>query len=136
MIPRSAHSLLVLHLLPYRCNNGGQLWGQSVEQGYDNGTSMPSGMCSAGFHSLYIAFVFSLAIDFCCQVYAYFMTWRFLHRIRSYYALSQKGEWRKACNLQSTRDRGTFADQLPHTIRGQTTSIISEPHRRQYVMAG
>ena len=55
----------------WECNNGGQPWGQSVEAGYGSSTtSMPSGLCSAGFHSLYIAFVFSLALDFCFQVYA------------------------------------------------------------------
>ncbi|KDN53306.1 hypothetical protein K437DRAFT_98213 [Tilletiaria anomala UBC 951] len=73
----------------WECNNGGQLWGASVEAGYANSsTTMPSGLCSAGFHSLYIAFVLSLAIDFGFQLYAYFMSWRFLSRIRHYYALA------------------------------------------------
>lgn len=75
----------------WECNNGGQLWGESVEAGYGPGDkSMPSGMCSAGFHSLYLAFVFSMLLDFAFQVYAYFMCWRFLARIRHYYQLAQK----------------------------------------------
>lgn len=73
----------------WECNNGGQLWGESAGDGYGNGTSMPSGVCSAGFHSLYIAFVFSLVIDFGCQLYAYFLCWRFMKRIEHYYALAQ-----------------------------------------------
>lgn len=55
----------------WECNNGGQLWGESVADGYDNGASMPSGVCSAGFHSLYIAFVLCLLADFGFQFYAY-----------------------------------------------------------------
>lgn len=54
----------------WECNNGGQLWGESAANGYSTGASMPSGVCSAGFHSLYIAFVMSLVIDFGLQVYA------------------------------------------------------------------
>lgn len=73
----------------WECNNGGQLWGTAGEQGTDSGT-MPSGLCAAGFHSLYIAFVFSLAIDWALQVYAYFMCWRFKKRIEHYFALATK----------------------------------------------
>ena len=73
----------------WECNNGGQLWGTPAEDGAANGT-MPSGLCSAGFHSLYVAFVFSLAIDWALQVYAYFMCWRFKKRIEHYYALATK----------------------------------------------
>ncbi|CAD6915313.1 unnamed protein product [Tilletia controversa] len=71
----------------WECNNGGQLWGTSKETGTSSAT-MPSGVCSAGFHSLYIAFVFSLLIDIGCQLYAYFMTWRFMKRIEHYKQLS------------------------------------------------
>jgi hypothetical protein len=54
----------------WECNNGGQLWGESVEKGYGEGSGMPTGMCSAGFHSLYIAFVMSLLVDLALQIYA------------------------------------------------------------------
>lgn len=54
----------------WECNNGGQLWGESAANGYSTGSAMPSGVCSAGFHSLYIAFVLSLVIDFFLQIYA------------------------------------------------------------------
>ena len=46
---------------------------------------MPSGVCSAGFHSLYIAFVLSLLVDFVFQCYAYFLSWRFKSRIEHTY---------------------------------------------------
>ncbi|PWY97251.1 hypothetical protein BCV70DRAFT_69278 [Testicularia cyperi] len=73
----------------WECNNGGQLWGTAGETTSDT-TTMPSGFCSAGFHSLYIAFVFSLLIDFGLQVYAYFMCWRFKKRIEHYYSFATK----------------------------------------------
>ncbi|CAO1633845.1 unnamed protein product [Sympodiomycopsis kandeliae] len=69
----------------WQCNNGGQLWGQSAEAGYGNGTTMPSGICSAGFHSLYIAFVLSLIADIIVQIYAYFLQWRFKSRMEHTY---------------------------------------------------
>ncbi|PWN95495.1 hypothetical protein FA09DRAFT_332134 [Tilletiopsis washingtonensis] len=76
----------------WECNNGGQLWGESVEKGYGEGSGMPTGMCSAGFHSLYIAFVMSLLVDLALQIYAYFMAWRFMKRIEHYYQLVQKNQ--------------------------------------------
>ncbi|UZJ57376.1 hypothetical protein CBS101457_006696 [Exobasidium rhododendri] len=73
----------------WECNNGGQLWGASAAAGYgSNDKAMPSGICSAGFHSLYIAFVLSLVVDFGLQIYAYFMCWRFMKRIEHYRALA------------------------------------------------
>lgn len=74
---------------------------------------MPSGVCSAGFHSLYIAFVLCLLADFGFQLYAwverisrfmralltlcrsYFMAWRFMKRLEHYMALatSEASEW-------------------------------------------
>lgn len=71
----------------WECNNGGQMWG-TAEQNGSSDTTMPSGFCSAGFHSLYIAFVLSLLVDFGLQLYAYFMTWRFMKRIEHYYAVA------------------------------------------------
>ncbi|CAO1633903.1 unnamed protein product [Parajaminaea phylloscopi] len=75
----------------WECNNGGQLWGESAEAGYGNGAAMPSGICSAGFHSLYIAFALSLIVDLGLQIYAYFLNWRFKSRIEhTYRQVSQK----------------------------------------------
>ena len=78
----------------WECNNGGQLWGESAEAGYGTTATMPSGICSAGFHSLYIAFVLSLLADLLVQVYAYFLQWRFKSRIEhTYRAVANKGPY-------------------------------------------
>lgn len=75
----------------WECNNGGQLWGESAEAGYGTDAAMPSGICSAGFHSLYIAFALALVIDLALQIYAYFLNWRFKSRIEhTYRRISQK----------------------------------------------
>ena len=67
------------------------MWGESAEAGYGSTTSMPSGICSAGFHSLYIAFTLSLLADLGLQFYAYLLNWRFKSRIEhSYRRVSQK----------------------------------------------
>ncbi|EPQ29144.1 uncharacterized protein PFL1_03431 [Pseudozyma flocculosa PF-1] len=71
----------------WECNNGGQAWG-TPQEGTTSTATMPSGFCSAGFHSLYIAFVLSLLVDFGLQVYAYFLCWRFMKRIEHYYAVA------------------------------------------------
>ncbi|KAK0568936.1 hypothetical protein OC861_001463 [Tilletia horrida] len=78
----------------WECNNGGLLWGQSAEKGYGSSTStMPSGVCSAGFHSLYIAFVLSLLFDYAAQLYAYFMMWRFCQRLQRYDLISNSNKY-------------------------------------------
>ncbi|KAK0549022.1 hypothetical protein OC846_004245 [Tilletia horrida] len=78
----------------WECNNGGQLWGESVEKGYGAATSkMPSGMCSAGFHSLYMAVVLSLLVDFGCQLYAYFLCWRYMRRTEHYQEIGNSSKY-------------------------------------------
>lgn len=73
------------------CNNGGQLWGESAEAGYDNVSAMPSGICSASFYFLYIAFAKALLVDLMLKVYAYFLNWRFKSRIEhNHRQVSQK----------------------------------------------
>ena len=52
----------------WECDNGGQLWTESAADGLDNGKSMPGGFCSAGFSSLYAAFIVSLLVDIGFQV--------------------------------------------------------------------
>lgn len=50
------------------CQNGGQLWGQSEEAGYDNAAGFPDAVCGAGFHSLLTAFIICLLVDLGFQV--------------------------------------------------------------------
>jgi hypothetical protein len=65
-------SVSVFHsqsMIEWECDNGGQLWTPSVTAGYqNNGASLPSGFCTAGFSNLYYAFLFSLLIDLGFQV--------------------------------------------------------------------
>ncbi|KII94008.1 hypothetical protein PLICRDRAFT_36231 [Plicaturopsis crispa FD-325 SS-3] len=70
--------------IAWECDNGGQLWTDSVTAGYDNGSSFPSGFCTTGFASLNIAFIISLLVDLIFQVYMYFLTWRFSKRLEHY----------------------------------------------------
>ena len=52
----------------WECENGGQLWTDSVTSGYDNGASFPSGFCASGFSSIYAAFIGGLLVDLVFQV--------------------------------------------------------------------
>jgi hypothetical protein len=90
------------------CAQGGQLWTEAAFNGTTAGitqpdankpATIPAGFCSTGFHSLYLAFAFALGIDLALQVrraglhlerlierapqvYAYFLNWRLVVRMR------------------------------------------------------
>ncbi|KAH8120005.1 hypothetical protein DFH11DRAFT_25614 [Phellopilus nigrolimitatus] len=70
--------------IAWECDNGGQLWTESVENGFDNGKSFPSGFCTAGFSSLYSAFIVGLLVDLVFQLYMLFLNWRFSKRLEHY----------------------------------------------------
>jgi hypothetical protein len=70
--------------IAWECDNGGQLWIESSQAGYQGTTSFPSGFCTSGFASLNTAFIFSLLIDLGCQIYMYFLTWRFSTLLEHY----------------------------------------------------
>jgi len=70
--------------IAWECENGGQLWTESVAAGYETNASFPGGFCSTGFSSLNAAFIISLMIDLGFQIYMYFMTWRFQKRLEHY----------------------------------------------------
>ncbi|ORY38063.1 hypothetical protein BCR35DRAFT_311533 [Leucosporidium creatinivorum] len=81
----------------WECNHGGQLYNAtlanitSYDPSYnvtaDGSTStIPTGFCSAGFHTLYLAFAFALVIDMILQIYQWFMLWRFKARLEGYFA--------------------------------------------------
>lgn len=50
----------------WECNHGGQVWSANAE--YAANSSFPVGFCTAGFSSLYTAFVISLLADLGFQV--------------------------------------------------------------------
>jgi len=70
--------------ITWECDNGGQLWSASADAGYANSASFPSGFCVSGFHSLNVAFIVSLLVDIVCQLYMYFLIWRFQKRLEHY----------------------------------------------------
>lgn len=70
--------------IQWECDNGGQLWTASAQAGYANSASFPSGFCASGFHSLNIVFIVSLLVDLVCQLYMYFLIWRFQKRLEHY----------------------------------------------------
>ncbi|GAA5843931.1 hypothetical protein JCM9279_003678 [Rhodotorula babjevae] len=77
----------------WSCNYGGQLYNETLaadstySAGNSSGDTIPTGFCSAGFHSLYLAFAFALAIDCALQAYQYFLVWRFRAFLRNYNSL-------------------------------------------------
>ncbi|KAK0481788.1 hypothetical protein IW261DRAFT_1472469 [Armillaria novae-zelandiae] len=70
--------------IQWECDNGGQLWTASAAAGYSTSTSFPSTFCSSGFSSLYTAFIISLLADLGCQMYMFFLNWRFSKRLEHY----------------------------------------------------
>lgn len=70
--------------ITWECENGGQLWTESVDAGYETSTAFPTGFCTVGFSSLNAAFIVSLLVDLGFQVYMYFMTWRYQKRLEHY----------------------------------------------------
>jgi hypothetical protein len=69
--------------IAWECAHGGQLWSQYAQDNTSN-ASIPAGFCSAGFHNLYIAYIFGLLIDLGFQMYMFFLTWRFSKRLEHY----------------------------------------------------
>jgi len=73
--------------IEWECDNGGQLWTDSAEAGYSTTASFPSGFCVAGFSSLNVAFIVSLLVDLVCQLYMFFLIWRFQKRLEHYHGM-------------------------------------------------
>jgi len=69
--------------IQWECDNGGQLWTSSANAGYASGTG-PSAFCSAGYSSLYIAFIAGLVVDIVFQLYMFFLMWRYQKRLEHY----------------------------------------------------
>lgn len=73
----------------WECNHGGQVWTSNAE--YAAKSSFPVGFCSAGFDSLYTAFLISLLVDIAFQMYMFFMTWRYQRRLERYELVKTSG---------------------------------------------
>lgn len=67
---------------------------------YDASNTMPSTICNAGFHTLYLAFAFALAIDCVLEGYLFFMVWRYKHKLEEYFHFKHAGggafSWRSS----------------------------------------
>jgi len=71
--------------IQWECDNGGQLWpGDPAAAAQTTVTTIPSAFCASGFASLNAAFIGSLMIDLVCQLYMYFLMWRFSKRLEHY----------------------------------------------------
>lgn len=73
--------------IAWECANGGQLWPGSVTPGVIPSGSLPSTFCTTGFASLNSAFIVALLVDIVCQIYMFFLTWRFSKRLEHYSGL-------------------------------------------------
>ncbi|KAJ3830298.1 hypothetical protein F5880DRAFT_1516535 [Lentinula raphanica] len=74
----------------WECQNGGQLYSSNattITSTSDDSTTFPAGFCTAGFSSIYVAFIVSLLVDLVFQIYMYFMTWRYQKRLEHYNSL-------------------------------------------------
>lgn len=74
--------------IAWECENGGQLWTASAAAGYGGSTSFPSGFCTAGFSSIYAAFIGGLCVDLVFQMYMFFLVWRYQKRLEHYENMS------------------------------------------------
>jgi len=72
--------------IEWECANGGQLWTTSATAGYATG-NIPPAFCTTGFSSLYTVFVVCLLADIACQVYMFFLSWRYPKRLEHYSSL-------------------------------------------------
>jgi len=72
------------HNIAWECSNGGQLWSASTAANIPASGSLPPAFCTAGFSSLNTAFIVSLLVDLICQMYMFFLTWRFSKRLEHY----------------------------------------------------
>jgi len=73
----------------WECNNGGQLWPGSTAVAPSS--PLPASFCTAGFSTLYTAFIIGLLADLAFQIYMFFLMWRYVRRIEHYD--STKGEY-------------------------------------------
>jgi len=67
----------------WECQNGGQLWGNTANTTLGSG-HLPSGICAPGWQSLFTAFIVGLLVDIGCQLYMFFLNWRFSKRQEHY----------------------------------------------------
>lgn len=70
--------------IAWECANGGQLWGQTALEQELSPATMPIGLCTAPFSSLFTAFIVCLLGDIGFQIYMLFLNWRYSKRLEHY----------------------------------------------------
>lgn len=66
----------------WECENGGQVWGSEPEA--TSSSSMPGGLCGAGWSSLFTVFIVALLVDLVFQIYMFFLNWRYTKKLEYY----------------------------------------------------
>lgn len=70
--------------IAWECANGGQQYGLTPLQQEQTTATIPAGLCTSSFSSLWTAFIVSLLIDIAFQAYMLFLNWRFSKRLEHY----------------------------------------------------
>jgi hypothetical protein len=88
----------------WECDNGGYTWNASYFNTTTNltdatfnasalsGSKIPTTFCTYGFHSVYVAFALACIIDVGCQLYLWFLDWRYMARIRHYISAMERSD--------------------------------------------
>ncbi|KAJ7665295.1 hypothetical protein DFH06DRAFT_1186918 [Mycena polygramma] len=70
--------------IEWECDNGGQLYWESVAANISTTPAFPTEFCIVGFPSINTGFIVSLLIDLVFQIYMFFLVWRFCARLVHY----------------------------------------------------
>jgi hypothetical protein len=70
--------------IAWECANGGQQYGLTPLELELSPPTMPIGLCTSSFHSIWTAFIISLLVDLAFQMYMFFLNWRYSKRLEHY----------------------------------------------------
>jgi len=70
--------------IQWECDNGGQLYWESVAANISTSPAFPTEFCLVGFPAINTAFIVSLLVDLVFQIYMFFLVWRFCARLVHY----------------------------------------------------
>jgi hypothetical protein len=70
--------------IEWECDNGGDLWPESVAKNYSTSNAFPTEFCIVGFPAINTAFIVGLLVDLGFQLYMFFLVWRFCARLVHY----------------------------------------------------
>jgi len=70
--------------LAWECANGGEQFGLTPLELEANPPTIPLGLCTTAFSSIFTAFIVSLLVDLVFQMYMFFLNWRYCKRLEHY----------------------------------------------------